>query len=75
MSVQPNITPLKQKDIEKAKLATLNNILCLMNEEVKKVKAVNEVENEEAFKINTVKRNAFENIQMLSNSFNTLEGK
>lgn len=72
---QKTIATLKQKNIEKAKLATLNNILCLINEEVKKVKALNESDNAELLAVNSAKRNAFENVQILSGLFKILEGK
>lgn len=61
-------------DVRKNKVQTLNNILCMINDEVKIVKIINENAVAEAFVKNSAKRLALENIQILAGSFNTLNG-
>lgn len=56
----------------KNKIKTLNNILCMINDEIKIVKTINESEQKEQFEKNSIKKLAIENIQMLSGSFNIL---
>ena len=58
-------------DVKRNKIQTLNNILCMMNDEVKIVKAINE-NSKEAFEKNSAKRQTLENIAILSQAFKTL---
>lgn len=59
-------------NVRRNKIKTLNNILCMINDEIKIVKTINESEQKEQFEKNSIKKLAIENIQMLSGSFNIL---
>ena len=60
------------ESVRNNKIKTLNNILCMINDEIKIVKTINESEQKEQFEKNSIKKLAIENIQMLSGSFNIL---
>ena len=60
-------------DVRRNKIQTLNNILCMMNDEVKIVKSINE-NSKEDFEKNSAKRQTLENIAILSQAFKTLNG-
>ena len=65
------IKTIHPDDVKRNKIQTLNNILCMMNDEVKIVKSINE-NSKEAFEKNSAKRQTLENILILANAFSTL---
>ncbi len=60
------------ESVRNNKIKTLNNILCMINDEIKIVKTINESEQKEQFEKNSIKKLAIENIQILSGSFTIL---
>lgn len=66
-----NKKSIHPEDVKKNKTQTLNNILCMLNDEIKIIKSINE-NSKETFEKNSAKRQTLENIQILSNSFNIL---
>lgn len=66
---KPKKVLINKKHVKKNKLKTLNNLLCVINEEIKMIKSFNESGDNSPEQ----KRKAIENINIISSSFEKLE--
>lgn len=66
---------ITKKKVKESKLKTLNNLLCLVNTEIGKVKSLNDKKHISQSKVGehfAIKKDAIQNIHVLISSFNTL---